>query len=438
MEEEQHIKNEISRTEEVSDIINRVPQRSAKIVVIYLTSFIILLLFLGFIIKYPESVSGVVTINAIQSPVRLTAPNTGRLHLLAENNEEIKEGKIVAYIESGVDIKAFFYIDSLMKYGPYELLNLVIPKSSHLGLGEITFHFLTLLNNIEIYNLYNKNNSFKPRMQRLLVQKSGDERLLEYLKFQSGIQYESKNILALNFFKDSVQYYELKSINEAEFLKSKIAVLNATQNLNSLKIEIEKTIILIRDIEEQIFLLKIEETEYEQNLSMNLISSYHELENQISQWKQRYAIIAPYSGNLEVLRFLKENTFLNKGEEVCALIPKKNPVMAIVLIQPLGAGKVTLGQEVIIRLDDFPYVEFGTITGKVKSISMLTNSTQEFNSPKEVHTYQVIVELQDQLKTNYGTYLKFKHDLRGVAQILVKKRKLAERLFDNLKYLVVD
>jgi len=48
----------------------------------------------------------------------------------------------------------------------------------------------------------------------------------------------------------------------------------------------------------------------------------------------------------------------------------------------------------------------------------------------------VVVELPEQLKTNYGTSLSFKHDIKGMAQILVKKRKLIERLFDNLKYLV--
>jgi hypothetical protein len=107
-----------------------------------------------------------------------------------------------------------------------------------------------------------------------------------------------------------------------------------------------------------------------------------------------------------------------------------------VLIPSAGAGKVTPGQEVIIKLDDFPYLEFGSVNGKVKSISMLTNPTDELTPQQKINTYQVIVELPEQLKTNYGTSLSFKHDIKGMAQILVKKRKLIERLFDNLKYLV--
>lgn len=62
----------------------------------------------------------------------------------------------------------------------------------------------------------------------------------------------------------------------------------------------------------------------------------------------------------------EENSFVQAGEEIFAVLPALNPVIAQVLIPSMGAGKVALGQEVIIKLDDFPYMEFGTVAGKVK------------------------------------------------------------------------
>lgn len=435
MEEEKQ-DNKVHRTEEVRDIIDRMPHRTGKIVTVCVAVFAGLLVLFGYIIKYPESVTGVATIQAQQSPVRLTSPTTGRLHLLVSNRNEIGGGEMIAYIESGADIDHFFFLDSIMNFSPEELTGIYIAKTGHLALGELTVYFLKLMNSIEAFNLHKTDNSFIPRLQRLQVQKEGNEKLLKYLDVQFKVQNENKNIQAQNLYKDSIQYFQLQSVNEAVYLQSKTTYLNALQNLNVLQKEKEQAIHLIQELEAQISQLLIEQKEYEQNLTLNLFSGYHELKNQISQWKQKYTFVSPYPGKLEMLSFWKENAFLQAGEEVFAVVPVINPVTAQVLIPSAGAGKVTPGQEVIIKLDDFPYLEFGSVNGKVKSISMLTNPTDELTPQQKINTYQVIVELPEQLKTNYGTSLSFKHDIKGMAQILVKKRKLIERLFDNLKYLV--
>lgn len=435
MEEEKQ-DNKVHRTEEVRDIIDRMPHRTGKIVTVCVAVFAGLLVLFGYIIKYPESVTGVATIQAQQSPVRLTSPTTGRLHLLVNNMKEIGGGEMIAYIESGADINHFFFLDSIMNFSPEELTGTNVPKTGHLALGELTVYFLKLKNSIEIFNLHKTDNSFIPRLQRLQVQKEGNEKLLKNIDVQFKVQNENKNIQAQNLFKDSIQYFQLQSVNEAVYLQSKTTYLNALQNLNVLQKEKEQAIHLIQELEAQILQLLIEQKEYEQNLTLNLFSGYHELKNQISQWKQKYTFISPYPGKLEMLSFWKENAFLQAGEEVFAIVPVINPVTAQVLIPSAGAGKVTPGQEVIIKLDDFPYLEFGSVNGKVKSISMLTNPTDELTPQQKINTYQVIVELPEQLRTNYGTSLSFKHDIKGMAQILVKKRKLIERLFDNLKYLV--
>jgi len=38
------------------------------------------------------------------------------------------------------------------------------------------------------------------------------------------------------------------------------------------------------------------------------------------------------------------------------------------------------------------------------------------------------------LTTNYGETLDFRHEIGGTADIVVKERRLIQRLFDNLKY----
>ena len=51
-----------------------------------------------------------------------------------------------------------------------------------------------------------------------------------------------------------------------------------------------------------------------------------------------------------------------------------------------------------------------------------------------IETYLINVELPNGLTTNYEETLDFKYELGGTADIIVKDRRLIERLFDNLRY----
>lgn len=79
-----------------------------------------------------------------------------------------------------------------------------------------------------------------------------------------------------------------------------------------------------------------------------------------------------------------------------------------------------------------PYAEFGSIQGTVKSISLITNEYK--TSQSSINTYLVLVDMPDGLITNYGDKLDFKYEIGGQADIIVKDRRLIERLFDNLKF----
>jgi len=106
-----------------------------------------------------------------------------------------------------------------------------------------------------------------------------------------------------------------------------------------------------------------------------------------------------------------------------------------IYLPSLGVGKVDVGQEVIIRLDNYPNMEYGSIGGKVKMISELTNQSETFAKKNDLQTYLITVDLPDKLTTNYGITLDFNYEIKGVVDILTKKKKLLLRLFDNLKYI---
>ena len=91
-----------------------------------------------------------------------------------------------------------------------------------------------------------------------------------------------------------------------------------------------------------------------------------------------------------------------------------------------------LGSRVVVKLDNYPYTEFGSIEGTVSSISLLAEPQKTEQSV--IETYLLIVDLPKGLTTNYGETLDFRYEIGGTADIVVNERRLIERLFDNLKY----
>lgn len=89
-----------------------------------------------------------------------------------------------------------------------------------------------------------------------------------------------------------------------------------------------------------------------------------------------------------------------------------------------GSGKVKPGQQVNIKLEAFPYMEFGTLQGEVKSI-------QEAFDP---NLAVVEVMFPQNLQTTQKITIDFGTQTSGSADIITENRKLIERIFSPIKY----
>ena len=210
------------KTEEVQDIIDRMPQKTPRIVAGIIIALATILLFLGFLIKYPESISGIVTIRALQPPVRLTATTSGKLHLLAKNKAPLKSGQLIAYIESSTNIEQYLILDSIMLYDPINLTKKKFLESSNLALGELTVPFLKFTSSMDSYRFYEQENSFEPKIGQLKIERESTAKSVDFLKNNLTLLNENKIICAKNLKKDSIQFFHLKSITETKFLQNQI------------------------------------------------------------------------------------------------------------------------------------------------------------------------------------------------------------------------
>ena len=208
--------------------------------------------------------------------------------------------------------------------------------------------------------------------------------------------------------------------------------LSTVQDVQNINREITSTRMQITEAYHQLGQLEIEQKEKERNLDVDLLSTYQNLKANITAWEQKYVFKTPLDGKVEFLKFIANGQFVQAGDAIFGIIPKENHVYGQVLLPTKGAGKVKPKSKVVIKLENYPYMEYGYIEGYVSSISLVTQTQKTTEST--IETYLINVELPNGLKTNYEENLDFKYELGGTADIIVKDRRLIERLFDNLRY----
>lgn len=106
--------SEDMNSEEVRDIIERMPTHWAMWVALVTSAIVVVIFALSCFVKYPEFVSGDITITMKNAPVRLLSNASGQIHLLAKNRTKVKSGEVVAYIENGTSYDSYGRLSCLL------------------------------------------------------------------------------------------------------------------------------------------------------------------------------------------------------------------------------------------------------------------------------------------------------------------------------------
>ena len=425
------------KSEEISDIVDRMPMAFGRWVAIAVLIFSFLLLLFGWIIKYPDTVTGRIRLSSSNTPVKLVANVSGNILLESFNmQDEIKKGEYIAVINNPAatnDVRKVAMIVNCLN--PNEAINDSIQRMfpEKVSLGDLNIKYYSFLSALKNQCEYIQNNIYERQRTSLLDDIKWKQNILAESELLFQIMSQKLEIsqkwlekyLSLN--KEGIVTYEYevdRSQNENLTLKQEEHILK--KEVMSIKMQISENL-------NKIDLLNIEQREKERILHIDLLSTYQDLSDNIKLWEQRFVFKAPFDGKLEYLKFWGENQFVQEGEEVFGIVPTETNNLGHVLLPSAGAGKVALGSKVTVKLDNYPYMEYGSIEGTVKSISFL--SQPQKTEHNEIETYLVLVDLPEKLTTNYGKTLNFQYEIGGVADIIVKERRLIERLFDNLKYI---
>jgi len=217
---------------------------------------------------------------------------------------------------------------------------------------------------------------------------------------------------------------EIGAISDTELEASEAYYLQRQQLLEELdndiinnKIQIENNQLLILGIQQQ----------NNKNLSGGLFSIQEDVQrmkSEVENWKQTFLITAPIDGKVSLIRFWSPQQFINENEELLTIIPTNNSgkIIGKALLPLERSGKVKPLMRVNIRLDGFPYQEFGSIEATVKSISSIPQG----------NAYQIELEVPETLITTYNKTIPFRQEMQGTANIITEDRRILERVFDKI------
>ena len=423
--------DEISRkSEEVQAIIDRMPTYWVKWVALCVGILMGVIVLLGFLIQYPDTVDGQISVTATTAPVRLVANSNGRINLLQANKAQLQKGDVIAYLESGANYKHILWVENMLTALNENVSSKKISLPDTLILGEVSSAYNAFLLAYLQYERVLTSSIYGTMRQNLQQQIRSDEAVIANLDNEMQLKKQILRTSANQLRKDSL-LLAAKGISEQEYQRQRNAHLSlqeAQLNLQSNRL-MKQSEVSRNQLEIQRILL--EETETKEKAYSDFITRKNELSNGINLWKERYLQYAPVAGELEFLGFWRDNSFVQAGQELFSVIPDKNNILGEVMIPSFGAGKIETGQTANVKINNYPYDEYGLMKGVVKSVSRITNKLKMQNG--DVDAYLVLISFPKGTVTNFGKTLPLDFESKGTAEIITKRKRLIERLFDNLK-----
>lgn len=426
-----------NRTEEVASIIERMPTKFGITISAVVIGLVLLLLLFGWLIKYPSILSGQIVINTKQAPVKLIASTSGNIVLIQnKSSATVKTGEYIAYIKNEANLKDVQLLNTILHKINIHQVNYKENRNlfpENLSLGEINNKYFNFLNSLYQYLDYTVQQPYE-------FQKQINEKLLElqtskFIQLKNDFQNQKiKYQTSQSLFKKDSTLYTKNVTSKADIEHSIIAKANSELDYNAIDKEINNTSYQIKEAQNKSEVIAIEKATKERELIINMFNSYYDLLDNIKKWERTYVFVAPIEGKIDFLNFIKNNDYIQSGQELFKIIPDNNQIIGQVNLPEKGSGKVKIGQAVIVKLNNYPYNEYGSIKGKVTRVSLVTNQQTLSDNQNKINSYLVDIDLPFGLKTNYGVELDFHAEAKGSAEIITSDRRLIERFFDNLRY----
>jgi HlyD family secretion protein len=406
------------------------PSHFVKWGIPYFLLFIIFIIGICWLIKYPEIINATATLNSINAPKHVLTRVEGKIvKILSKEGEEVKSGQVLAYMESVANANDIMQIsnqldsmnilinenkfDELIKFFPFHTKKI----HHHYNLGELSVSYETFIQSFIKFREYLKTGFYQKKIMMLQID-------LENLQKQYEIFVEQKKLIEQDLSLSNESYEATESL-AIEKVVSPLEYRTEKSKLISKQLAIPqiKSAILSNKMQQNEKFKEIIELKNlmltEQN---SFVQSLQTIKSQLLEWEKKYILKAPIAGRLSFKGFFQEYQEFKIGQIAFTIHPNNTVYNAELNIPQFNFGKVKVGQQIYLKLQAYPSEQYGSVIGKI-----------DFINPNPTDSgYIARAILPNGIYTTNKRELQFQSGLLGKAEIVTKELRLLERFYYNL------
>ena len=384
--------------------------------------------------RYPEVVPNLdIEVVTTQPPADVVARSTGKIEeFFITDKQLVSRGDSIAVIENPAQFEDMFLLrEELRRFRPLldeNKFGIVSGSnfSNNMQLGDVQDEYAEFLKDFLDLRNFVELDYFNRKIETLEQQISDYNLYYNYMYTQRQTLEEDLELENRDYERWET-LYDSSAISQSELDNSKSDLLQKQHAFEGARTNLANTQIKIDELRGEKLDLQLQYEQEKSDIQLSIHKSFNNLKGAINRWVQDYLIVAPIDGSATFNKFWTVNQNITEGEKIISIVPLDSSNIIGKLTMPVyRSGKVKVGQKVNIRFENYPYMEFGMVTGYVEKISIV---------PAD-NTYAVDVSFPYGLKTNYQVDLPFAQKMRGNAEIITQDIRLLERIIRPLRSLI--
>jgi len=423
------------QSQELQEVMAGIPGSFLRWGLFLFFALLVAIITISWFINSTTIVSAPVVITTQNPPAPLVAKSGGKIASLCVGNQEnVSEKQSIALVENSADysdVKTLTsFIDQIQGRSDWNKTVKMYDLPLNLSLGEIQSSYTRFCVLWQKFREYLSQAYISQKIDLLEEQiKKQEEYTIELLN-QKELAGQELQLVANGFFRDSVLYVtSTYSISINEFEKSKLTLLQRQGSYSSLQGTIKSSELATLRLQEARLDLQIKLENEIQQFRLELDEAFQLLQVSVNQWEEKYLIGSPIKGKITFTTYWNENQVIKAGEILATVVPRdESQIFARSVVPNAGFGRVKVGQEVNIKLTEFPHMEFGVLKGRVKSLSLV---------PVE-GGYIAEIDLLNGMRTTYNREIGFIQEMNGTAEIITEESRLIYKFINPLKALVTN
>lgn len=424
---EEHDRIEL-RSDDVQEIIGTPPRWIVRWGTLVVTGAVFAMVAMSFWVQYPDKVRGRVTITSKIAAVRVNAQKSDLISkIYVEDGDIVKEGDLLVEMQNAANFEDVEELEEFTKdlndADQFELLEFLSSDFKQLEIGTLQPLYAEVQTNFEKFQFYEQNKAAAKEITQVKRQ---------IQNINSGIRIQKRQLKDAKATEklEEIKYERLRNLrNSNDIAPQKVEDqekiwIAAKTSVKQIEDEINSRLLKISGLNKNI--VDVESTSSETNNQnyINLRSSINNLIGAIDRWNEENLLIAAMDGKISMVQNWSEKQYIEQGKEIMAILPEnmEDNYFTQLFIPIQGSGRIAVGQRVLLKLDNYPYREFGQLEGEVIELPGLS---REEGLP-------VKIKLINGLITRSGKALKMEQEMRGNGEIITENRSVFVRIFENV------